>query len=374
MNHVGVEARRKRLTFLLPNLGGGGAERVALRLISDSLAAGHEVDLVLSQAIGELLPLVPSEVRIVDLRAKRVRAVVAPFRAYLRERQPDVVHIMMWPLTIAGIVACRLAGSQARIVTSDHSTLGRQYSVSRLSLARVSRTTRFFYPMADQVLCVSHESADDLARLSGLDRNLIEVIYNPVATPDLPIAVPPALEAQWGDDGVRILTVGSLKPVKNHPMLIRAFARFAKERPAKLMIVGDGAMRGELERVAAEEGVADRVLLPGFALDPWPYYASADLFVLSSDHEGFSLVIVEAMRCGLNVVSTDCLSGPRELLNGGEFGGLTDVGDADKMADAMAAMLDHPIAPETLQARAEALSGPATSARHLAVMVGPAVT
>ena len=360
----------KRFAFLLPDLGGGGAERVALRLIADSLAAGHEVDLVLSQARGELLPLVPAGVRIVDLGAPRIRSVIAPFRAYLRDRRPDAVHIMMWPLTIAGIIACKLAGSTARIVTADHTTLGRQYGGSRRRLASVALTTRYFYPMADAVLCVSNESADDLARLSRLDRSAIEVVYNPVAAPPAPVVVPPAIEALWGKDCARILTVGSLKPVKNHAMLIRAFARLARRRPAMLMIVGEGGMRAELERVAAAEGVADRVVMPGFTLDPWPYYASADLFALSSDYEGFPLVLIEAMRCGLNIVSTDCHSGPREILGGGEFGALIEVGDEIALSDAMQVMLDHPIAPETLLVRAEAISGSSQSARLIGIMLG----
>lgn len=358
----------RRFSFLLPCMRGGGAERVALCLIGDCLAAGHEVDLVLMQAEGELLPLVPPEVRVVDLGAKRVRSVLAPFRAYLRERQPEAVHIMMWPLTIAGIIACRLAGTNTRIITSEHSTIGREYGASRRSRAVLSLTTRIFYPKAFKVLCVSNESADDLARVSGLDRAAIEVIYNPVATPTFPIAIPPSIDAQWGEDCVRILTVASLSPAKNQAMLIRAFARFAQRRPAKLIIVGEGELRDELKQVATAEGVADCVIMPGFTLDPWPYYASADLFVLSSDYEGFSLVIVEAMRCGLNVVSTDCLSGPRELLNGGEYGALTETGNDAKLAEAMEAMIDNPIASEKLQARAELVSGPATSARHLAVM------
>ena len=360
----------KRFAFLLPNMGGGGAERVALRLIADSLAAGHEVDLVLKQAKGELLPLVPAGVRVVDLGAERIRSVVAPFRAYLRERQPDAVHIMMWPLTIAGIVACRLAGSRARIVTADHTTLGRQYGSSRRSLAALSLTTRYFYPMADEVLCVSQESADDLARISRLDRAKVKVVYNPVAAPPEPIAVPGSIEALWGEGVTRILSVGSLKSVKNQAMLIRAFARLARRRPAKLIIVGEGPMRDELEQVAVAEGVADQVSMPGFTLDPWPYYASADLFVLSSDYEGFPLVLIEAMRCGLNIVSTDCPSGPREILGGGEFGALTAVGQEAALAEAIEVVLDNRLEPDVLIARAEALSGQKQSDRFIELMLG----
>ena len=364
----------KRFAFLLPDLGGGGAERVALRLIADSLAAGYEVDLVLARAKGELLPLVPAGVRIVDLGAGRIRSVIAPFRTYLRDRRPDAVHIMMWPLTVAGIIACKLARSKARIVIAEHSTLGRQYGRSKRTMAALSLTTRLCYPLADAVLCVSEASADDLARISGLDRARIQVVYNPVAGPSAPVVVPPSVEALWGEGIARILTVGSLNPVKNHAMLIRAFARLARRRPAMLVIVGEGQMRGELERVAAAEGVADRVVMPGFTLDPWPYYASADLFALSSDYEGYPLVLIEAMLAGLNVVSTDCQSGPREILAGGKYGALAAVGNDTALADAMGILLDHPLSAPVLRERAEELSGQRQSNHFLALMRGDMTT
>ena len=362
----------KRFAFLLPDLGGGGAERVALRLIADSLAAGHEVDLVLSQATGELLPLVPQGVRIVDLGATRIRSVIAPFRAYLRDRRPDAVHIMMWPLTVAGIIAAKLARSTARIVISEHCALSRQYRSSKATLAALKITTRIFFPMADVVVCVSAQSADDLAAISGLDRDRIDVVYNPVAAPPSIVDVPPEVERLWGGEGggARILTVGSLKPQKNHALLIGAFARIARNRPATLIILGEGSLRHELEEVAAAEGVADRVMMPGFALDPWPYFASADVFALSSDYEGFGLVLVEAMFIGLPVVSTDCQSGPREILDDGRFGALTPVGDEAAMAEAIEAALDHPVDVDAQRARADALSGPRQSQRMLDLMTG----
>ncbi len=362
----------QRFAFLLPDMRGGGAERVALRFIDDCLAAGHEVDLILSEATGELLPLVPPEVGIVDLGATRIRSVVMPFRTYLRDRRPDAVHVMMWPLTVAAVVACKLARSNARIVLGEHCTLSRQYGDSRRTMAVLWLTTRAFYPMADEVVCVSEQSADDLADLSGLDRKRIEVVNNPVAAPAHPIEVSATIETMWGEGDARILTVGSLNPVKNHAMLIRAFARLVRRRPARLVIVGEGPMRAEIERVAAEEGVADRVFLPGFTLDPWPYYASADLFVLSSDYEGYPLVLIEAMRCGLNIVSTDNPGGPRKILDGGIFGALTAVGDEGSLAEAMEIALDHRVGPDKLMARAETLSGQRQSDRFIELMLGAA--
>jgi glycosyltransferase involved in cell wall biosynthesis len=359
----------RRLALLLPDMAGGGAERVALSLAEAFLAAGHEVDLVLMRAEGELLPLVPAGVRIVDLGARRIRSVLRPLIRYLRSRRPDALQVSMWPLTVIAIVAHRLARSKARLVVSDHIALSRQYGRPASVFRLLRATTRIFYPWADARIVVSADAADDLASLSGIDRAGISVIYNPIPAPPADIATIPAIEALWGGAEARILTAGKLKEQKNQALLLTAFARLVRERAARLMILGDGPLRADLEGLADRLGVSDRVVFAGFILDPWPYYASADLFVLSSDYEGFGNVLVEAMRCGLPVVSTDCPSGPREILADGDYGRLVPVGDEQALAAAMAQMLDAPRAPERLRQRAEALSGAGASIQYLDLML-----
>ena len=361
----------KRLAFFLPDMRAGGAERVALRLIEDFVKAGHEVDLVLLNGIGELLPLLPPEVRIFDLAASRVRSGIRPLIRYLRQRRPDAMQISMWPLTVIGIIAHRLARSTARIVTSDHSTLSRHFPPSNALVYRALRwSVRFFYPLADARILVSNDAADDLARISGINRSSIEVVYNHVGEPPADLKPRPDIEGLWGDAERRIITVGTIKAEKNQQLLIRSFARAFRGEPVKLMIVGEGEVRPALEALAAELGIAEQVLFPGFTTDPWPYYASADLFVLSSDYEGYPLVLIEALRSGLPVVSTDCESGPREILDGGRYGTLVPVGDETALAQAMREALARPYDPEALKARAEQLSGQATSDRYLELMVG----
>lgn len=360
----------KRLAFLLPDMRGGGAERVALRLIEDFAARGHRIDLVLMAASGELMPLLPSGVRVVDLRAPRIRDVLRPLRRYLRREKPDALQISMWPLTVVGILAHRLARSKARLLVSDHIALSKQYALDKIGSRLMGLSIRFFYPMADARVIVSSQAADDMARLSGIKRESIETIYNPVAAPPASIKPGPEVDALWGGAGPRILTVGSLKEQKNHALLIRAFARLSRERPARLMILGDGELRPALRALAEAEDVADRVLMPGFATDPWPVYASADLFVLSSDYEGFGLVLVEAMRSGLKIVSTDCEAGPREILADGRYGRLVPCGDLEALAEAMAKALDDQVDIRALAARAEEISGQGSSDRYLELMTG----
>lgn len=364
-------ASRKRLALFLPDMRGGGAERVGLRLVEDFLDAGHEVDLVLLQKEGELLDLLPPGVQVFDLAAKRVRNGILPLVRYFRNRRPHAMQISMWPLTIIGILAHRLARSRSRIVTSDHAALSKHFPPSNpVVFKSLTWSVRLFYPLADARILVANDAADDLARISGIDRSSIEVVYNPVSKPPADMKTTPAVEALWGEAEQRVITVGSFKAQKNHLLLIHSFARAFHGKPVKLMILGQGELRPDLENLASELGVAEQVLLPGFATDPWPYYASADLFALSSDYEGYPLVLIEALRSGLPIVSTDCESGPREILDGGRYGALVPVGDDAALAEAMKEALGRAHDVEALRARAEALSGQATSDRYLELMLG----
>ena len=359
-----------RVAFLLPDMKGGGAERVALTLIRDFVARGYSVDLLLMNAGGDLLQLLPRQVRVIDLKANRVRNVVRPLVRYLNQHSPDALQVSMWPLTVAAITARALSRSKARLIVSDHAALSKQYAERGFLHRQLLKwSIRLFYPFADARVAVAAATAKDLAMLSGLPLSSFEVIYNPI-DPAGPQTRDPAIEPLWGGSGYRILHVGRMTPEKNQDLLLEAFARLAAECEARLLILGEGSLRTELERRAAELGIADRVAMPGYRLDPTPFYGSADLFVLSSNYEGYPLVLIEAMRSGLPVVSTDCVSGPTEILADGQFGRLVPVGDADSLAEAMLSTLKEPLAPTILRARAEALTSGACDT-YERVMLSP---
>jgi glycosyltransferase involved in cell wall biosynthesis len=123
------------------------------------------------------------------------------------------------------------------------------------------------------------------------------------------------------------------------------------------VILGEGPLRGDLEALIVSYGLEGDVILPGFVSDPWAFYETAQVFALSSQYEGFPLVLIEAMRAGLSIVSTDCESGPREILAGDDYGQLVPPGDTDALARAMARALDDPTDAQLLRERAEVLSG-----------------
>ena len=341
-----------RIAFLLPNFQIGGAERVVLTLMKAFLKRGIEIDLVLVRGEGEWLPAVPREVNVVSLDAPRIAGSLLPLLRYLRDRKPDVVHARMWPLTLVPVVARILAPSAPRIVIGEDSILSRAYAGGGLRRLVLRSTIALLYPRADARVAVSDGAADDLVELGGLDRSSITVLHNPVAPPDGRPG-----EVEWKGEGARILAVGTLIPVKNYSLLLSAFARLARSRPVSLVLLGDGPERGRLESLARELGISDRVTFAGATMDPAPYYARADVFVLSSNNEGFGNVLVEAMHHGLTVVSTDCPTGPREILDGGRYGYLTPCGDSDALAAAIAEACDRPFPADLLKSRAQELSG-----------------
>lgn len=330
----------RRVAFLLPDMRSGGAERLTIDLMAGMLARGHAVDLVLQRTTGEFLKLVPEGVRLIGLDAPRIRQAFNPLRRYLRAERPDSLIAAMWPLTVMAILANRFSGSLSRVIVSDHGALLSQYGDRRRTLMALRATIRLTYRFAHARVGVSRGLAQDLARLGGLPADQVAAIYNPVP---LPLRSDQPVDDLWqGRPGKRILTIGSLKRQKNHAMLLAAFDRLAASREAVLAIVGTGPLEAELRAEAARRGLADRVLFPGFTPTPGDWYAGADLFVLSSDYEGFGNVLVEAMHYGLPVVSTDCPFGPSEILDHGNYGALITKGDDAALAAAMALALEAP--------------------------------
>jgi glycosyltransferase involved in cell wall biosynthesis len=358
------------ISILLPDLRGGGAERVNLDLAHEFKRQGHIVEFVLMRAEGVFLAEAKAAFSVVDLAVPQVRQVPLALARYLRSKRPDALLAAMWPLTVVAPMM-RLLGYRGRIVVSEHNALSVQYgSWGRLHRAALLGSMAVAYRLANARVGVSAGVCDGIAALSGLPRASFEVVHNPVAPrlqPD--VQALQTAEALWSaPNGARIVTVGSMKAQKNHPLLMRAFAGI-NQPDARLMFVGTGAGEANLRVLALDLGIADRVIFAGFHPDPTPFYQTADLFVLASDYEGFGNVIVEALACGLPVVSTDCPSGPAEILEHGKYGRLVPVGDAAALTHAIQAALADPGDPESRKRRAADFA-PGIAARRYLELLG----
>ena len=196
---------------------------------------------------------------------------------------------------------------------------------------------RWNYPLADEIIAVSDGAADDLSISTRIPRDQIQVVYNPIITPEMDLKSRENLDHPWFKPGEPpvILAVGRLTSQKDYPLLIRAFARVRQAIPVRLLILGEGPERNELTSLINQLGLEDDISMPGFVHNPYAFMAHASVFVLSSRWEGLPTVLAEALYCGAPLVSTDCPSGPREILQNGRFGKLVPVGDVDCLADAI---------------------------------------
>lgn len=325
------------IAILLPDFHAGGAERVNLDLAHEFARGGHQVEFVLMRAEGELLAEAESAFPVAELGVNRLRKVALALARNLRRRHPDALLAAMWPLTVVAPIAQRISGHRCPVVVSEHSILSAQYKnwgryhkpLLRLSLAIGHR-------IADSRVAVSAGVRNDMSRLAWMNPASAHVIHNPVPLRSTPTDEA-LLEAEslWGvRPGARILSVGSFKAAKNQSLLLRAFARI-KAPEARLILLGRGEAESALRILARDLAVENRVRFAGFRHDPTSFYMTADLFVLTSDREGFGNVIVEALHSGTPVVATDCPSGPSEILGNGRWGRLVPVGDVVALAAAM---------------------------------------
>lgn len=346
------------IAVLLPDLRGGGAERVGVNLANALTQRGYAVDIVLLSATGEFLADLRPEVRVVDLEVKRVRWVMLPLLRYLRQAKPAALLACMWPLTVVALWARALSRVPTRVVVAEHTTWSRSELLKRWSVGWQVRTTmHHVFPAAEGIIAVSRGAANDLARFADLDRNAITVIYNPVVGSAKPAASAPHSPADWWTGPHRrILAVGTLKVIKDYATLLSALAVLRQRMDARLLILGEGECRSALETQAGTLGLESTVFMPGFVRDPAPYYQHAELLVLSSTGEGLPTAIIEALAAGTPVVSTDCPSGPREILCDGQFGRLVPMADATALAASMAESLSATHDTAALKARAEDFS------------------
>jgi glycosyltransferase involved in cell wall biosynthesis len=345
----------KKIALVLPSLRGGGAERTAVNLAQGFLEAGFSVDLILLAPSNDYYAP-PSGVPMVNLNQRRVITGVFSLARYLRKEQPEAVIGFMNHVGLATLWARSLVRERMPVFPSVHNNISGILAASGWKEHFIVNLMRRTYPQAERVICVSHGVEESVRHHLG-DNIKTRTIYNPVVTPDLLGKKDEPVDHRWlnGNEPV-IVGAGRLTQAKDFSTLLRAFKVLRQQIPARLIILGEGPLRAELEAQAEALGIQDAVDLPGFAANPYAYMSRADLFVLSSQREGLPGALIEAMACGCPVVSTDCMSGPREILEDGRYGTLVPVGNAGKLAEAMAATLKSPLSSDMLTSRADEFS------------------
>lgn len=365
---------RPEFAFLLPSLRGGGAERVVMDLARQAADEGHAVDMVVLNRAGAVVDDLGPGVRMVELGRSRAAFALPAMIGYLRHARPRAMLTTLEHTNVLAVIAARLvpgagAAPRTRVVVREANTVSED--LVGLKGRAVRALMRVAYRSADAVVAVSLGVARSLEAELGLNPERVRVILNPVITPRVLAGAKEPVGHAWfapGEPPV-ILGVGRLTEQKGFDTLVKAFATLRASRPCRLIILGEGELRPELEALARDLGIEADVDLAGFVGNPFPYMANCAVFVLSSRWEGLPNVLIQAMAVGAKVVASDCPSGPAEVTDGGTLAPLVPVDDVAALAAAMSATLERE-ASELPEGWRERYELEAITAAYLDVMRG----
>ncbi|AEJ01350.1 glycosyl transferase group 1 [Nitrosomonas sp. Is79A3] len=364
---VGME-KPLRVGVFFSGLSGGGAQRRSLMLVRGFVEHSCAVDVVVVRDEGPFRAAVTPSAKLFALEPRMaylpiirnikglwVLSSLFALARYFVTVHPDVLLSTSTPANLAALWGRMLSRTRIPVVITVNLNLTASTAkwgalVAKLLRWLISRT----YRNAQAVIAISRGVAEDLVTVTGIPKERIFQIYNPLDFEFVSRQSRETIDHPWLCIGAPpvVLAVGKLKRQKDYPTLVRAFARVRAYHKARLVILGEGEERDQIEQLVRDLGIQADVYMPGFVENPFAWMSRASVFVLSSAWEGFSNVLLEGLACGCTVVSTDCPSGPREILADGEFGHLVPVGDDKNLASAIETALSAPPQRERSVARA----------------------
>ena len=343
-----------RICLFVPTLEEGGAERVMVMLANGFAGDGHAVDFLVISSVGTYRGLLDRRVRLIDLGVKRVLRSFPRLVRYFQRERPAIILSTLYYASAVALLARTVSRVPVRIYVRVENTLSERMTETRnIKSQFLILAARLLFPTADGVIAVSKGVAEDSIRFLRLDPRRVQTVYNPSFPDNIDaLADEPIEDLFFGPGPPIVLAVGALRRSKDHQTLLRAFRTVRDRCHARLVILGEGEERLFLESLIRDLDLAGCVHMPGFVANPFKYMKHAAVFVLSSRYEGLPSSLIQAMRCGCAVVSTDCRSGPSEILDLGHFGSLVPVGDAEALAAAIIRSLGQATDRRALVARA----------------------
>ncbi|GAA4460343.1 glycosyltransferase [Nibrella saemangeumensis] len=345
-----------KITLLYLNLNQGGVQRMMVNVANYLHANGYDVTVVLCRQEGHYQDILNAGIRIVSLESDSRLSLIRFLTTYLKKEKPDVLFTAVPHLNNIALLSRALARVDTRIIISERSNTVEEFNKSPLSAYKLSfGLIPILYRFADAIIAVSKGVADDLSKVALIPRSTISVIYNPAFSPKLLTEAIEPVNDRWlaNKEYPVIVGVGRLTEQKDFGLLIDAVYQLNQLRPVRLLIIGEGPLRDELQRKIDGYKLANFVRMVGFQGKPTAWINKADAFVLSSKWEGFGNILVEALAAGTTIVSTDCKSGPAEILADGKYGYLVPVSNVPALADAIKYALDNPLPKTMLQERAK---------------------
>jgi glycosyltransferase involved in cell wall biosynthesis len=329
---------------VIPSMVGGGAEKVMLTLLENFDRTKFTPILVLFNAMGENIHLIPSDIELIDLKKQKssdVFLLIYRLASIIKLRKPDVILSHLVYANFIAILAGKISGFQVPVVIVKHSFMSIELQTERFSWMK-RLLARIVLPWANTIVTVSEMARNDLIKTFGMPASKIIAIPNAFdAIKVKALSLDEAFSHDWFSGKLPVVvTIGRLTKGKGFSDLLKAFAMLLKYRRARLIILGEGEERNVLQELITHLELGDTVHMPGFVSNPYPYLKNADVFVMSSYFEGFPGALMEALACGVPVISTDCPSGPSEIITNQVDGLLVPVGDVSALCSAMNHVLD----------------------------------
>ncbi len=321
-----------KIAFFIPSLACGGAEKVIIKIANKCYHEGYDVDLLLAKKDGEYKDQVDNGINIIWFNKTHVVGCLPQITAYLNNNHTNALITAIENCNLVAIFSKILArrNKTTKIIISVHSTLSKLIKESKnIKIKILLVLIKRFYLFADEIIAVSEGIANDLAEILG-SSSKINKIYNPIWEDKILEKANEKVDHKWLESKIDtpvILAIGRLSREKNFEMLLDAHVKVRAKFDAKLIILGEGPLRNVLTSKANILGINEYLDMPGFVSNPFAYLSKASVFVLCSKVEGLPNVLIEALACGTPIVSTDCRSGPREILDNGKYGYLVPEGN-----------------------------------------------
>lgn len=331
-----MESLKGKISIFLPNLKGGGAEKSMAILANSFFEKGYQVDLILAKKTGPFLDLIKPGIHCIDFNSDTVFKTILSLINYIRVYSPQVLLTAINYVNITAILAKIISRKNFRLVISDqNNNFSRKVSLSDgLKPFIVNILVKFLYPFADSIIAVSKELASEVKKNIIFNKNKVTYVYNPIVLNIYNI------KSEFLFSEPFIVAIGRLEKQKNFSLLIKAFKRLQKHTNYKLLILGEGSKRGELELLINQLGLSQQIIMPGFVMNIHPYLEKAKMLVLSSNYEGLPTVLIEGLLVGTPIVSTNCPTGPYEILEGGKWGRLVKPNDEQSLYRGMLETLE----------------------------------
>lgn len=335
---------QSKVSFFMPGFYGGGGEKAMIEIAKEFSKKRINVEIVVVKNEGELKKEVPKNIEVKNLKKSKIILSVVPLMRYLRQKSPSAIIGAMTTTNNVLYTAAQLSGYDGGLILCEQnnfsSNLRKHGWVKRHFLEYASRLS---YNKCDNTIAVSKGVKNNLNKYLNINADNISVVYNPVVNSKTFDKAKETVNVKWFDQSKKIIiAVGSMTEQKDFPTLLKAFNMVSSSKEVLLVVLGEGPGRQKLTKLAKALNIENKVIMPGYVSNPIKYMANADVFVLSSKWEGLPFVLVEALASGCPVISTDCPSGPEEILRGGKLGRLVPVTDERSLAEAILDTLKSP--------------------------------